>query len=447
MSAPVPDAPLIASATAAAEPSSLTAPSMTVEREPNGYRTKYFLASIGMFLAIFAPGLGGMAVKIQSLVPLEQAGPALGIVTGIGGLFAIFTQPLVGRLSDRTRSRSGMRKPWIIAGTIGTFLSLLLIPLAPNVAVVAIGWSGAQLFSNVFQASLTATVADQVPVSRRGRVSGLVGATAPIGIVLGAFGLTALPNDLLRMGVPAVVGLIAGLIFAITLKDRVLRTKPAPFGAKDFFAAFVFNPVKYRDLGWAWLTKAMFVFGYASIVTYLPLYLASSFAMTDPADQLQFNLWCTLVMTVFNVSFAFIGGTWSDRIGKRRVFVTTGAVIASSGVFLFAIAPVFGISAGLIALLVAQALIGLGGGLFLAVDMALCIEVLPDQNQIAKDLGILNIANLLPVAFAPFLAGIIVIPLGDSVFGVGAGYGTWFALAALVSLIGGLLVYRIKGVR
>ncbi|MEV4687054.1 MFS transporter [Microbacterium sp. LWH3-1.2] len=440
MTTPTPDLPLATTAVDMEE-----VPSATALREPNGYRAKYFFASIGLFLAIFAPGLGGMAVKIQSLVPLEEAGTALGIVTGIGGLFAIVTQPLIGRLSDRTTSRWGMRKPWIVVGTVGTFLSLLVIPLAPSVAVVAMGWSGAQLFVNVAQAGLTATIADQVPERRRGRVSGLVGATAPIGIVLGAFGLTLLPTDLLRMGIPAVIGLVAGLVFALTLKDRVLKSRPARFNVKEFFAAFVFNPVKYRDLGWAWLTKAMFVFGYASIVTYLPLYLATNFGMTAPGDQLQFNLYCTIVMTVFNVAFALIGGVWSDRVGKRRVFVTWGAVITSSGVALFAIAPTFGISAGLVALLVGQALIGMGGGLFLAVDMALCIEVLPDKNQIAKDLGILNIANLLPVAFAPFFAGIIFIPLGDSLFG--AGYATWFLAAAAVSFAGGLLVYRIKGVR
>ena len=440
MSAPSPDIPL-AMSTATAEPHAMTAP----EREPRGYRGLYFFASIGLFLATFAPGLGGMAVKIQSLVPLSQAGTALGLATGIGGLFAIVTQPLIGRLSDRTRSRIGMRKPWIIAGTIGTFLFLLLIPLAPSVAVVAIGWSGAQFFVNVAQAGLTATVADQVPESRRGRVSGLVGTTAPIGIVLGAFGLTLLPTDLLRMGVPAVIGLVAGLVFAVALKDRVLTEHPGRFNVKQFFASFVFNPVKYRDLGWAWLTKAMFVFGYASIVTYLPLYLASSFGMTKPTDQLQFNLYCTIVMTAFNVTFALIGGAWSDRVGRRKIFVTWGAIIASAGVVLFAVAPVFGISSGLIALLVGQALIGTGGGLFLAVDMALCIEVLPDKNQIAKDLGVLNIANLLPVSFAPFFAGIIFIPLGNLWFG--GGYILWFLFAAMVSFAGGLLVNKIKGVR
>lgn len=42
-------------------------------------------------------------------------------------------------------------------------------------------------------------------------------------------------------------------------------------------------------------------------------------------------------------------------------------------------------------------------------------------------------------------AGIIVVPLGNSLFG--AGYALWFVFAAAASLIGGLLVYRIRGVR
>lgn len=60
--------------------------------------------------------------------------------------------------------------------------------------------------------------------------------------------------------------------------------------------------------------------------------------------------------------------------------------------------------------------------------------------------GVLNIANTLPQTVAPFLAGTLVIPVVNSVF-AGAGYSVWFVVGGCVAIAGGLLVYKIKGVR
>ena len=44
---------------------------------------------------------------------------------------------------------------------------------------------------------------------------------------------------------------------------------------------------------------------------------------------------------------------------------------------------------------------GLGFGMYMAVDLALVVDVLPDPDQAAKDLGVLNIAGALPFSLAP----------------------------------------------
>ena len=60
-------------------------------------------------------------------------------------------------------------------------------------------------------------------------------------------------------------------IITLDGKDRVLTEKPAtPFGVKEFFGSFVFNPRKHPDFGWTWLTKFLVMFGYAGIATFLP---------------------------------------------------------------------------------------------------------------------------------------------------------------------------------
>ena len=54
--------------------------------------------------------------------------------------------------------------------------------------------------------------------------------------------------------------------------------------------------------------------------------------------------------------------------------------------------------------LVAMAVGGVGFGMYMAVDLALVVDVLTDPLNAAKDLGVLNIAGALPFALAPALA-------------------------------------------
>ena len=74
----------------------------------------------------------------------------------------------------------------------------------------------------------------------------------------------------------------------------------------------------------------------------------------------------------------------------------------------------------------------------MAVDFALITQVLPGAADRAKDLGVINIANALPQVLAPVLAA--------AVLGLGLGYPGLYLLAAGASVLGSVLVTRIKSV-
>ena len=98
----------------------------------------------------------------------------------------------------------------------------------------------------------------------------------------------------------------------------------------------------------------------------------------------------TVVQSVVLIAASLIGGRLSDRTGRRKIFVLAAAIVY--GVAMFAVA----ISSNFNGFLVGMAISGLGFGVYMAVDLALVADVLPDTDDTAKDLGVLNIAGALP---------------------------------------------------
>src|SRR6185312_17519922 len=120
--------------------------------------------------------------------------------------------------SDRTRSRFGRRKPYLVVGAVVGFGALALIGVALSVAAVLVGWCVAQLAYNAVLAALVAIVADRIPASRRGTVVGILGMCMPVGQISGTFLVQYFAPDLnLALLVPGSIGLIGVLALALSL--------------------------------------------------------------------------------------------------------------------------------------------------------------------------------------------------------------------------------------
>jgi hypothetical protein len=76
----------------------------------------------------------------------------------------------------------------------------------------------------------------------------------------------------------------------------------------------------------------------------------------------------------------------------------------------------------------------------MAVDLALVADVLPDTDDTAKDLGVLNIAGALPSSIAPAIAPVILAISSGS-------YGVLYAVAGVCAIIGAVAILPVKRVR
>lgn len=108
---------------------------------------------------------------------------AIGTILLLARISDVITDPIVGQLSDRTRTRAGRRKPWIILGAPLTMLSvwMLFVPSAPVgnayfafwLALLWLGWTfiaipyyawGAELSQNYHERTRIASVRTAIGV-------------------------------------------------------------------------------------------------------------------------------------------------------------------------------------------------------------------------------------------------------------------------------------------
>jgi len=390
-----------------------------------------FAANLGLWMVFFTPVQVLLPQQISDIGVADKE-VALGWVTGLGALVAIIVNPAAGALSDRTRLRIGgraygRRHVWTLSGAALALLSLLFLGVQDTVAGVAVGWAGTQLGLNVMLATLTAAVPDRVPVAQRGRVSGWIGMPQALGLVLGAVLVTAVVTGTASgYAVIAVVLVALAVPFAVLTPDDPLpaATTARPPG-KAIWRVFREHP----DFAWAWGTRFLVQLGNALGTLYLLFFLTDEVRLADPDTGLLIMI---LLYTAGMVATAVVGGRLSDASGRRKVFVVWSGVVIAVAALLLAIWPTWPVA------LVASVLLGAGYGVYLAVDTALISQVLPAAVDRAKDLGVINIATAAPQVLGPAMAAPLVTYLG--------GYSTLYAVTAAVTLLGAVMVVRIRAV-
>ena len=248
-----------------------------------GFIGLYTLAFISTSLLFIAPLLVTLALKVNALVGIDRAPNSLALVAGVGGLLAMVANPFFGRMSDRTSSRLGMRRPWMLIGLVGGSLGILVVALAPTVPVVLVGWCTAQIFFNALLAAEVAVLADQVPVVKRGLVSGVLGLCTPIAAVTGSFVVKLFTgNDLTMFLAPCAIGGFFVLLFAATLKDRRLQAEGKPaWSLREFAGTFYVDPRGSADFAWAFAGRFLFVLAYAFLTTYQAYFLLHEIGSHD----------------------------------------------------------------------------------------------------------------------------------------------------------------------
>ena len=407
------------------------------------------LANLGIWTAFFMPLTFLLPFQVQAIDEASKE-TNLALVTTVGAIISLVVTPVAGALSDRTTGKWGRRKTWVLWATVAAVGVLLIVGNLDVVGALAFGWAMAQLALNSSYAAVTAMLPDQVPVEQRGTVSAMVGIAQPLGILFGGVLVQLIPatgiepgsddpggQELRYIACAVVLGITAILFLLGTSDPRLKKGRVPSVSAVEFIKAFWVSPREHPDFAWVWITRFLVMLGLAFVTTYL-LFFTQDVLGYAPQDaegavfQIQVVLFLTLLVS------AVVTGPLSDRVGKVRIFVIGAGAILGTAMVLLMFTRSIGMAMGV------AFVMGIGFGAYTAVDLVLITRVLPNAEDRARDMGVVNIANALPQVMAPAAAGLIIASLKSN--GFDTAYMVLYGLAAVVTVVGALLVTRIKSV-
>jgi len=353
----------------------------------------------------------------------------LGLLTFVGLMVALVTQPLSGALSDAWPSRLGRRRPLLILGTIFDMLFLALIATAPDLTTLAVGYIGLQFTSNVAHGPAQGLMHDRVPADQMGLASGIKNLFDMGGMVISSLAVGRLlsPQDPDARGVITLVAaiLLAGLaLTAFGVREASSRPAPGAVSLRERLRASFRVDVRgnrhYWRLIWSRLLFLLSVYGIQAFAQY---YVRDTLPSANPV-QLTGDLMAAIVLAL--VGFSVLGGYLCDRYGRKPMHVVAALLVACGSLLLLT-------ARSATSVLIFGAITGAGMGVYITANWALANDLAP-QGQAGKFLGLTNLATAGAAAISR-LTGPGIDALNALRPGQNLGYAALFAGGAILSLI------------
>lgn len=392
-------------------------------------------------MALYASTNFLLPVIIVAAVGSRDKENWLGILQFVSGLVSIIFGPLIGQWSDRTRSKWGRRVPWVFAGAAAGAVGMVLSAVNMGGWPLLLAWTIAQFGFQCSTMTIMTVIPERVEENKRGLVSafygfGVVLATMLSGVVIARF----TSNPLMGMVVCSVVMVIGAVLFAVLIPYRDNRSDPRPAvdeGAPkksvgERIAGF-FRAFRYRDFRIVWISIACLFLGYQIIHSREMYFIEQHFGMN--ASKAAGTLACIVaIQGIITVVGIIVSGPLSDRFGRKPFVLISGIGIAASlAVTAFTPSvPVFEIVYG--------GVFGLALGILNGVVSPVTADALPSKEEVGKDMGLINLSQLIPQALgAPLGSLILLLPVGN--------YTVMLLLGAALALVGGVLILTARKIR
>lgn len=384
-----------------------------------------------------------LPLRLQDFVAEADKNTYLGIMTFAGLVLAMAAQPIAGALSDRSGSRWGRRRPYILMGMALAILFVAGIGFAGSFAILFASYCLIQISANTAQGPYQAFIPEMVPAKRRGTASGVKSLLEILGGVALLYPIAIFMDNyfegegqgwlLLSLTILGLVMLACTAATILLVKEPAAKALPRQSFWDAIFQPFKINFSAHRDFVWFLASRLLVFMAYATIQQFALNYMTDVIGVENPAEKTaQFSILAVVGMLVV----VFPAGRLSDRIGRRPITVISGLVAA------FGVALIFFFQS-ITAVMVGAGFIGVALGAFNSTNWALATDLVAKGEE-ARFLGIANMATAGGSALSRLIGPVIDFFEKAT---AGLGYQVMLGATFVYFVAGALLVLKIKGKR
>lgn len=391
---------------------------------------KTFLLGFGFFGISLIWPIFNTFVPIFLKEDFALSAGLIGFVMTWDNYLNMFVQPVVGERSDRTHTRIGRRKPWMLIGAPLAAIFFIIVPLMGSVVGVMFAILLTNLSMALFRAPTVALLGDLFPSEKRSTANGIINLMGGIGSIL-AFLVGGVLYKLGRI-TPFVFGSVVMLI-AITMVLLFVR-EPESQEAEEqreddrkpglvSNLREVFNASDKSGLLILLAILSWFM-GFNALETWI-----SSFGkFTLGIDEGQMAILTSGLALMF-VIFALPSGLIATRFGRKRIILVGIAGLT----LLFVYGLVIQNQLMLISFLVPA-------GFFWALINVNSLPMVYDVGgdaRIGAFTGLYYFASNIAAVAGPQIVGILVQVSGDN-------YRLMFVFAAIFMALAGVFMLQVK---
>ena len=240
----------------------------------------------------------------------------IGLLANERSFVGAFVQPVVGRISDRTHTRFGKRRPFFLIGIPLTCVALFVLALHPPLWAMIGVMAVTAFFLAIAWDPYMALLGDLWPASQRGRVGGLIGLGGGIGnFALAIIAVVMWANAEFQVFMIVIVALIVTWAYTFfTVKeppvdpDAVVEDRPK-FNLRKYIA----DLRRFPELQKYIIAITFFWLGTGGAIVYLTLFAKKVLGASE--GELFYLPIGAIVATAL---FAIPAGYIADRVGKKR---------------------------------------------------------------------------------------------------------------------------------
>jgi MFS family permease len=355
---------------------------------------------------------------------------AIGFVMTWDNYLNMFVQPVVGARSDRTYTRIGRRKPWMLVGAPLAAIFFVTVPAMRSVAGIMITILLTNLSMALFRAPTVALLGDLFPSHQRSTANGVINLMGGIGSIL-AFLVGGVLYSLGRIApfaFGAIVMLAAITLVVLFVREPVVlgqekKEEQAEGGLFNRIGEIVRSPDRS---GLLILLAILFWFvGFNALETWLSSFGKFSLGIDEGRMAIL-----TSGLALMFVLFALPSGLLATRFGRRRVILI--GIAGLTLLFLYG-------------LVVTNQLMLIGflvpAGFFWALINVNSLPMVYDiggNERIGVYTGLYYLASNIAAVAGPQLVGLLIQVSGDN-------YRLMFVFSALSMALAGVLMARVRG--